>query len=337
VAIFVAKINKDTVMRKYLNNLSVPLSMAVFLATDTYDHDEDTISVTTLIKPVRQVILAGRVPASQGLVDISGLVKSRMGTSIHDGIERAWVNNKDAAMKALGYPQRVIDRVVVNPDPEKVTKDQIPVYLEIRTKKKIMGRIVSGKFDFVAEGSLEDFKSTSVMAWTKKDRELNYKLQGSLYRWLNPEIITDDTMGITFLFTDYQAYRSKTDPDYPPHATPQKRIPLMSVEATEEYVKSKIRLLDQHQDTPEENLPLCPDESLWRKETVYKYYSNPEKTQRATKDFKTDKQAALLHAAKAGKGFVKEIPGTVLACKYCDAFPLCSQKDALIADGSLTL
>ena len=49
-------------MRKYLNNSNVPLSLAVFLATDNYDHESDTISATTLIKPLRQIILAARVP-----------------------------------------------------------------------------------------------------------------------------------------------------------------------------------------------------------------------------------------------------------------------------------
>jgi len=42
-------------------------------------------------------------------------------------------------------------------------------------------------------------------------------------------------------------------------------------------------------------------------------------------------------AADGGVGIVVEKPGQVLACKYCPAFPICSQKDELIADGSLQL
>jgi hypothetical protein len=36
-------------------------------------------------------------------------------------------------------------------------------------------------------------------------------------------------------------------------------------------------------------------------------------------------------------GLVKEVPGQVTACKYCPAFSICSQKDALIAAGDLIL
>lgn len=325
-------------MRKYLNGHSVPLSMAVFLASDNYDYDEETISTTKLIKPVRQIVLAGRVPEAQSLVDISGLVKSRMGSAIHDGIERAWVDNKDEAMAGLGYPKRVIDRVIVNPEPGTTTEDQIAVYLELRRYKEVMGYTVSGKFDIVAEGRVEDFKSTSTFAWTAPGKENDYKLQGSIYRWLNPDIITDDMMAVNFLFTDFQPFRAKTDPTYPPHATPNKLIPLMSIEETDAYIRNKLSLVERYKDAPEEEIPYCSDADLWRKETVWKYYKNPEKTQRATKDFKTDKQGAYARlAADKGVGLVREIPGEVVACKYCPAFPVCSQKDELIANGSLKL
>jgi len=325
-------------MRKYLNGHSVPLSMAVFLATDNYDYDEETISVTKLIKPLRQIILGSRVPQTMSLSDISGLVKSRMGNAIHDAIERAWVDHKDASMTALGYPKRLVERIVVNPDPDTVTEDQIPVYLEQRSYREVMGYTISGKFDFVAESRVEDFKSTSTMAWTSDNKEEDYRLQGSMYRWLNPKIITDDMMAINFLFTDFQAFRAKTDPTYPPHATPQKLIPLMSLDETDAYVRNKLTMFERYKDAEEADLPLCSDKDLWRKETVWKYYKNPEKTQRATKDFKTDKQAAYARlAADKGVGLVREIPGEVIACKYCDGFPICSQKDDLIASGELKL
>ncbi|WP_289100956.1 hypothetical protein [uncultured Marinobacter sp.] len=333
-------------MRKYLNVHNVPLSMAVFLATDNYDYEENTISVTKLIKPVRQLVLASRVPESQALEDISGLVKSRMGSAIHDAIERSWVHNKDAAMKALGYPQRLIDKVLINPDPDAVTEDHIPVYLEQRSYREVMGYTVSGKFDFVAEGRVEDFKSTSTMAWNSADKAEDYALQGSMYRWLNPKIVTDDHMAINFLFTDFQPFRAKADPNYPPHATPQKLIPLKSIEETDQFVRNKLTLLERFKDAPEEELPLCTDKELWRKAPEWKYYKNPEKRTRSTKNFKVDefgsenaaRSAAYTRLAKdKNVGVVVEVPGEVVACKYCAAFPICSQKDALIADGSLKL
>src|SRR5690606_24188574 len=124
-------------MQTYINPSSVPLSVAVFLATDHYDHDENVISVTTLLKPARYVILGSRVPVELGMKDVAGLVNSRMGTAIHNGIEDSWLNNHKGALTALGFPKRVIERIKVNPDPDALGPDDIPVYLEIRSKREI--------------------------------------------------------------------------------------------------------------------------------------------------------------------------------------------------------
>ncbi len=323
-------------MRKYLNGTNVPLSVAVFLATDKYDHDSETISATALIKPVRQLVLAGRVPQSDSLVDISGLFKSRMGTALHDSIESAWINNYKQAMQDLGYPNGLIKKIRVNPDPDKLEDGDIPVYLEIRPYKEISGKKVSGKFDFVAEGRVEDFKSTSVFMFTKGTKDDDYKLQGSIYRWLNPKIITADEIAINFLLTDFMPGRAANDPSYPKSPTPQKRIPLLSVAETEAFVAKKLAQVAHYYDAPEEEIPHCSDQELWRSDTVWKYYAK-EDAKRATKDFKTDRTGAYAHLAKQGKGLIREIPGEVMACKYCASFPVCTQKDALIADGSLKL
>ena len=41
--------------------------------------------------------------------------------------------------------------------------------------------------------------------------------------------------------------------------------------------------------------------------------------------------------SKKGENIVKEIKGGVVACRYCNAFDLCTQKDAYLASGELTL
>lgn len=332
-------------MRKYLNAGNIPLALAVFLATDNYDHEDDTVSATALLKPTRQLILADRLPPEAGLIDVSGLVKSRMGSAIHDSIEQAWLHNHVPAMKALGYPQRVIDKVKVNPLPGELGEDDIPVYLEQRHYKEFMGYKISGKFDFVAEGMVQDFKSTGVFTYMNDTKTDDYILQGSIYRWLAPHIITSDQMQIHFIFTDWQAARAN-EPGYPSQQAMTITLDLMSLEATEQFVANKLREIQTHKNTPEEQLPLCTDKELWRKEPEWKYYKNPEKMSRSTKNFKVSefgsenaaRSAAYARLAKDGNvGVVVEKPGEVVACKYCPAFPLCSQKDALVADGSLQL
>lgn len=324
-------------MRKYVNSTGIPLSLSVFLATDSYDHNDKVISVTTLIKPIRQTILAARVPVEASLVDIAGLVYSRVGSAVHDAIENAWLNNYHDAMKSLGYPQKLIDRVVINPEEHELKADSLPVYLEQREYKKVQGKTVAGKFDIVIDGQVEDFKNTSVFTYIMSTNTDDYILQGSMYRWLNPEKITKGTMAIHFIFRDWQAMRAKTEANYPPSNTVVKTYKLMSVEQTDMYVNNRISLLDMYWDAPENDIPRCTDEELWRKEPIWKYYKNPANKARSTKNF-DNKQDAYLRLSQDGNvGEVLEVPGQVTACKYCAAFPVCSQKDDLIASGSLIL
>lgn len=324
-------------MRKYLNTSSIPLSLSVFLATDNYDHDSETVSVTTLLKPLKQIVLGARVPVEDALIDISGLVSSRLGSAIHDGIERSWLNGYKQAMAALGYPQRVIDKVLVNPEPDQLYEGCIPVYLERRSSKLIAGRKVSGKFDFVGEGRLEDFKNTTVFTYTNGSKDDDYVMQGSMYRWLNPDIITADTMAIQYIFTDWSQAQAKSSPKYPPTRTLEKVYQLKSVQETEAFVTNKIRLIDTYWNADESAMPACTDTELWRKEPQWKYYKNPQKTARSTKNFDNKQDAYIQMAQDGNVGIVKEVPGQVTACKYCPAFAICKQKDDLIAAGDLIL
>lgn len=325
-------------MPKYSNIQAVPLSLQVFLATDHYDHNPDpkTISATALIKPLRQLVLNSRVDQEEAAVDLTQMVASRVGTAIHDGIERAWANNYKEALKTLGYPNTVINRIVINKPIEEIIDGDIPIYFEQRIEREVNGYKVSGKFDFVCEGMVEDFKTTSTYTSMNNTNDEKYRLQGSIYRWLNPKMITSDQMAIQFIFTDWSAAKARTDPKYPQARIQRKYFDLMSLSETEQYIKHKIGLIDQYWFAHESSLPDCSDEDLWRTEPVFKYYKNPEKLARSTKNFDS-KQAAYTHLAQEGTGIVLEKPGSVTACRYCSGFSLCTQKDRLVANGELQL
>lgn len=324
-------------MQKYMNVSSVPLSLAVFLATDNYDHDSECISATALIKPVRQIILSGRISNEESLADLTQMVPSRVGTAIHDAIERSWKDNYKVALANLGYPQRVIDKIKINPDPKTLESDDIPIYLEQRVKKQVGKYLISGKYDFIGEGRVEDFKTTSTYTAINNNNDSKYILQGSIYRWLNPEIITKDEMAIQFIFTDWSKLKATTDPKYPQQRYQQRLLPLKSIQETDQYVRQKLSQVEKYQDAAEEDIPHCSDEDLWRTEPIFKYYKNPEKMTRSTKNFETKQDAYQRLAEEGGKGIVVEQPGQVTACRYCAAFSICSQKDALIASGDLII
>ena len=318
----------------YTNNHNIPLPLAVFLATDHYDYVPNVISATTLLKPVKQIILSKRIAKEDTLIDVADLVSSRMGTAIHTAIEQAWLN-PNKALAALGFSDKVIERIKVNP--EHPDPKDINVYMEKRSNKTIAGVTVSGKFDFVAEGRVQDFKSTSVYTYMNQTNTDKYRLQGSIYRWLNPDIITRDTMTIHFIFTDWQKVESLKNELYPANRVHNQVIDLLSIDATDNWLRNKITQIKQYEHADEGDMPACTDEDLWRKPTVYKYYKDPNKTERSTKNFASMSEAAAYMSDRGNVGMIKEVKGQVIACRYCPAFVICKQKDALIASGDLIL
>lgn len=314
------------------NVTGISMAMAVWLARNEYDSGADIapkgelISATTLLKSTRSFILGNRVPQEESTVDVLDLVPSKLGHAIHASVEDAW-KNYHQAMKDLGYPQRVIDAIRINP--ETVEDGEIPVYLEQRYFKEIDGVIVSGQLDQLIDGQLNDTKTTSVYAYINGSKVEDYRLQMSIYRWLAPERVTSDIAMIQHMFTDWQRSMARQNPNYPQSRLVEFPVELMSLSETELWIKNKLAEIRANVNLPEPDIIRCTDKELWRSEPKYKYYADVEKAKaggRSTKNFDNPQDAAT-HQAKAGKGVVITVPGQVKACGYCPAFPICTQKD----------
>lgn len=314
----------------FSNRHNIPLPLAVWLAHDEYDFvgGANRISATSLIKPTRQFILAGRVPLVEREYDIADFIASRMGHAFHDSIESSWINGYAPALQKLGYPPQVISRIRINPDPENQEEGTIPVYLERRGEREINGYTVSGKFDQVIEGELFDTKSTSVYGYINGNNTDKYIKQGSIYKWIMPEIIKGDTIHIQHIFTDWKKAEAKMRPDtYPQLKLINSSHALMEPAETEHYIMGKIEEIKRFKNAPEDEIPHCSDEDLWRSAPKFKYYSDPNKTDgRSTRNFDNLAEADKFKAEK-GKGIVITELGQVKACAYCQAFKACKQKD----------
>lgn len=310
------------------NNSNITLALAVWLLADDYDYNPDPnyISVTTLMKPIKQIVLAKRVPFAQRAMDVEDFIPRALGNSLHAGMESAWLKNYQQSLKKLGYPDDVIARVKINPT--SVEPDDIPVYLEQRAFKQVGKWKVGGKFDMVTEGVVNDTKSTTAYSWLYGGKDGDYALQGSLYRWLNPDKITADFIRINFIFTDWQKVQARSNPLYPQKRVESKEIGLIPMVETDLWVKRKLQQIEQFMDAPEATIPDCTDEELWRSDPKFKYFSDPTKTNgRSTKNFDTLADANAFMASKGGKGVVITVPGEPKRCQYCDAFDICSQKN----------
>lgn len=320
----------------FTNNNDIPIELAVWLLHDEYDYvkEDNYISATGLMKPIRHILLPSRIPPEKRIVpDVEDFIAMSMGTSLHAGIEKAWKDgNHVLALRKLGYPDSLINRILVNPTAEELAqvKDPIPIYQEQRAIKEFEGYKVGGKFDMVAEGRVTDFKSTSVWSWVYGGRDEEHRLQGSIYRWLNQDIITEDYIRINYIFTDWSKMDAGRKENYPPRRVMAKDIPLMSIQETENWIRDRLNLINKYKNTPEKELPECTEEELWMSAPQFKYYSDPSKASvpgsRSTKNFDNLKEASL-HLQEKGKGVVITVLGTPKRCGYCPAFPICTQKD----------
>ncbi len=325
------------------NNHGISLPLAVWLLYDNYDYNntERYISATTLLKSTKQIILGKRIPAAEREMDVSDFIAARLGHAIHDSVEKAWTVNGRKAMMQLGYPEHISNNIIVNPTKEQLAANPelIPVWMEQRATKEVViddkTWLVGGKFDIVIQGRLFDSKSTSVYSYIMGDKDRDYAYQGGIYRWLNPELITEDHVYIQFIFTDWQRAEAKRRDNYPKQRLLEHPVLMPSIEETQDFVVNKIKELARLWNSPEEHIPPCTDKELWRSDPSYKYYSDPEKAKdpsaRSSKNFDSLSDANA-HLLDKGKGIVITKLGEPKACEYCPAFNICKQKDAYFAE-----
>ena len=324
----------------YSNLNQLPLSVALWLITDDYkggSDDPKTISVTALLRSTRQIILSQRVavlnkttPAASSatstvIMDVMDKYASRDGQAFHKAIEDAWLDEERAKknLQLLGIPANIANRLRVNP--KSLNKDDIPVYLEQRTEKQIAGWTITGAFDFVMDGQIQDFKRTSTFNYTGKRNDEKYILQGSMYRWLNPQIITKDSMAIVFLFKDWTVFKVSQE-GYPSKPIDVRTFPLKSTHQIEQYILDKIHTLEHHFNTPEPELPYCTDEDLWKDEPKHKYYKSGVIGSRSTRTYDTLAEARKKFYEDGSVGLIVPTKMKAKACIYCAAAPVCSQR-----------
>lgn len=323
----------------FKNNSNISLPVAVWLASNAdYDllPDPNVLSATTLQRPIRSLILSRRLYQEQE-VDLEMTIPAKIGSAVHYAAEMAWKNDYPSAMRNLGYPENTINRVVINaPRESDYPDDSIFIYIEQRIAKEIDGFIISGKFDFVIEGELHDLKTTKTYSYITKSNEGDYRLQGSIYRWLNPDIITGNHVHINYIFTDWTPTRAMADPEYPKSRVLTIPIQLYSLQETEAYIRERIALLKKYENAAQSEIPLCSPRELWQELPTYAVYKNPQKTARATKLFDLAQDAMQFNAAECkGQGLIVKREGNVKRCLFCEGRPVCTQAESLQLKGLL--
>ena len=148
---------------KYTNRANLPLPVAVWLARNEYDFipKDRSISVTSLQDSVKAIALSKQLDLEES-VDLHDLIDSRIGTAIHSAIEDSWNQGLTRELVySLGYGDEFYQRLRINPEDHAWDED-INVYMELRSVKYLGDWMISGKFDFVMDGRVYDFKTTKV-------------------------------------------------------------------------------------------------------------------------------------------------------------------------------
>ena len=331
-------------MTEITNEHGIDILALAWLLVDDYDHDSGKdiapkgklLSASQLLKSTKAIVLSKRVDYSTEVMDISERSSSCIGQSLHNAVEGVWTSGQyKESLKLANIPQDIIDSIVVNPDPNGIPEGKVPAYFEQRGFKEICGYTIKGKFDAVFDGNLRDLKTTSTYNWTSGNNDENYKLQGSIYKWIFPEIITGDKIKIVFMFNDWTKGRAENNPDYPPSKVSHKYYNLLTEEETQSWLENKVTKIDEHMDMHQDDMIRCTDKELWRNPPIYKYYSKPESAlkpnARATKNFDSLAEAEKYKQEK-GRGVVVTKYGEVKACTYCNAFSICNQRKEYFSD-----
>jgi hypothetical protein len=146
-------------------------------------------------------------------------------------------------------------------------------------------------------------------------------------------------MLINYTFTDWNKLRSiiEKDKGYPPHRMMSVPVTLMPIPETEKFVASRTQAISVAMKMDETQLPECTKEELWQGDTTYKYYKDPSKKNRATKNFDNFAEAQIRLNKDGGGGVIDIVRGEAKFCNYCPGVSICSQAKQLVADGLLTL
>lgn len=309
---------------EFTNKFDVPLPLAIWLAVDEYEPSkyEMELSATGLLKSVRFIISQLRlkypekfpehlrpvqVPTEElSYPDIQERVAARIGTAIHSSVEKAWTDYLNQGLKSLGLPERPINFHQEN---------RLYKHLEVDG----VNFTISGQYDMVIDGDLHDIKSTSTYSYENGANDEKYRKQGSIYKWLDPNLITGSHLTINFVFLDFKKFLDQRNGNYPPARAYFKKYKLWTPQETEMFIRNKLKQIVKYWNEPLENIPCCTPEDLFTDKPVYKYYKNGvTNSTRSTKNFDTFSEASAYRAKNNFQGEIVEDKGKPFMCPCCN-------------------
>jgi hypothetical protein len=138
---------------------------------------------------------------------------------------------------------------------------------------------------------------------------------------------------IIYIFTDWKRSDVVRSQDYPKERIILKPIALLSLEEIEKWIRYRIEAIRDCEGLSDEELPECPDEELWRRET--KYAIMKEGRLKAVKLFEVEADAQAHLKTLDKKHSLVTRKGMVQRCGYCYAKPFCNQYTRMLKAGEV--
>lgn len=275
------------------NNTNLPAPF-VKMAEDHYEIKPKRYSVTTLLKPVREIILNRRY---NDVIeqDCSDMIWLLLGRATHAILEKYSVGKTEFAEERLEYT------------------------LE-------NGYTVSGIIDLydMEKAEVVDYKTASVWKVIKSDFE-DWRLQGLMYAWeLRKNGLPCRTVTFYVILKDHSKSKAKYDASYP-----QSNIFKYTFQVTDaalaeidKYIRDKLDEIIKYEDKPDDELPLCSTADRWNDGDKFAVMKKGRKTALRVLDSEED---AELFIQNNGGDYIEKRPGEDKKCNdYCRCCTKCA-------------
>ena len=219
-------------------------------------------------------------------VDVAEQVKAMLGTALHAYIESHASNDEHS---------------------------------ELSLKREVDGFNVTGTCDYLHDGVLSDWKTTSVWSVMLNNEWLDkVEKQLQVYAWLLKPTHQVNKLEAVVVFTDWRRGESLSKPDYPAQNVQSYSFSVWPDEKIEAYIKERISL---HKDASY----ACSLEERWARPSSYAVMKEGRKT--AVRVFPTEAEAVNYRIDLDAKHSVVHRPGEHIRCQeYCPARAVCTFK-----------
>ena len=282
---------------KITNNLKLPQPFVDAVNSD-YKYKEKRYSVTTLLKPTREIILQRR-HNDEIEQDVSDMIWSIFGTAVHSVLENSTEGKHLLSEKALEI--------------------QVGDYT------------LSGRSDLynTRNFTVIDYKVTSVWKYILKDFE-DYRLQGLMYVYMLKKLgYKAKKAEFVLILKDWQKSKAKFDKTYPQLSVQKVQFTFndSDFEFIEKFINDKFEDIKKAEQLADDELPECSAKDRWNSGDKYAVMRNGRKTALRVLDsleeaeqYKTENGGDYIETRK---GEDKKCQEYCLCCEFCKHYKEC--------------